>query len=187
MKNLIRPAALALAAVIASSAAALAATSVNVALLDMTAMGQGPGAGYGMMGQGGFGMMGRGGFGQGMMGGGQGGFQGGMMGQGMMSIRTDAATVKAGEVTFDVTNWSRSLVHEMLVVSVDNADAPLPYDYDKQRVVEDQIKSLGETDEMEPNATKSLTLDLAAGTYLLICNVPGHYGAGMQTVLTVTP
>jgi uncharacterized cupredoxin-like copper-binding protein len=158
--------------------ASAADSTVTVALFDMTAAGQG------FMGQGGggFGMMGRGGFAQGMMGQGF----GNMMGPGMMSIRTDKSSVKAGEVTFEVTNWSRSLVHEMLVIAVDNADAALPYDYDKQRVIEDQIKSLGETSEMQPNASKALSLNLTPGTYLLICNVPGHYGAGMQTVLTVT-
>ena len=28
---------------------------------------------------------------------------------------------------------------------------------------------------------------LTPGSYLLICNVPGHYAAGMVTPLTVTP
>ena len=89
-------------------------------------------------------------------------------------------------MTFDVTNWSRNLVHEMLVVAVDNPDAQLPYDADDQRVIEEKIKSLGETEEMQPGASKDLTLDLKPGTYLLICNVAGHYAAGMWTVLTVT-
>lgn len=166
----------------AAAADAAGSGTVTVALFDMTAVGQG------MMGQGGgsFGMMGRNGFGQGMMGQGFGQGPGGMMGAGMMSIRLDKSTVKAGQVTFDVKNWSRSLVHEMLVIAVDSADAPLPYDYNKQQVIEDQVKSLGETSEMQPNASKELSLQLTPGTYLLICNVPGHYGAGMQTVLTVT-
>ncbi len=184
MNNLIRAAALATFAVLgaATVAAAASPSTVTVALFDMTAAGQG------MMGQGagGFGMMGRGGFGQGMMGQSFGQGFGGMMGPGMMSVRTDKSSVKAGEVTFEVTNWSRSLVHEMLVIAVDNADAALPYDYQKQQVIEDQVKSLGETNELQPNGSKSLSLNLAAGTYLLICNVPGHYGAGMQAVLTVT-
>ncbi|MGX7876784.1 sulfocyanin-like copper-binding protein [Mesorhizobium sp. ORM6] len=32
-----------------------------------------------------------------------------------------------------------------------------------------------------------MTVDLKAGKYLLICNVPGHYGAGMWTEFTVDP
>ena len=61
-----------------------------------------------------------------------------------------------------------------------------PTTADDQRVIEDKINSLGETEEMQPGASKTLTLDLKPGTYLLICNVAGHYAAGMWTVLTVT-
>jgi uncharacterized cupredoxin-like copper-binding protein len=74
----------------------------------------------------------------------------------------------------------------MIVVAVENANAPLPYDYSTGQIPEKQVKMLGETEEMEPNAEKTITLDLKPGTYLLICNVPGHYAAGMWTSLTVT-
>ena len=132
-----------------------------------------PDGNWGMMGQGGgWRMLGR---------------QGGMRyGMGPMAIRVDQATIKAGVVHFDVTNWSRGIVHEMLVVAVDNADAPLPYDDATSTVPEQQIRSLGEVSDLAPNATGTLDLDLRAGTYLLICNVPGHYAAGMQAPLTVT-
>ncbi|MGA9193868.1 MAG: hypothetical protein WB037_02140, partial [Pseudolabrys sp.] len=86
-------AAFALLLTLMAPAGAADQATVKVSLIDMTAMfgpGGGPGAGYGpgMMGQGygpGYGMMGRG-----MMGG--------------MSVRTNVASVKAGNVTFDVTN-----------------------------------------------------------------------------------
>ena len=189
MSRFLHSAALSVAVVLGATALAAAApTTVTVGLVDMSAAAQGAGPGgngAGVMGRGpgrGFGMMG-GGFGRGMMG--QGNGQG-MMGAGMMAIRTDVSTVAAGEVTFDVTNWSRGLVHEMLVVAVDNPDAQLPYDADDQRVIEEKINSLGETEEMQPKTSKTLTLDLKPGTYLLVCNLPGHYAAGMWTVLTVT-
>jgi uncharacterized cupredoxin-like copper-binding protein len=147
--------------------------------------------GQGMMGQG---MMGQGMMGQGMMG--QGtmdyGMRGGsnMMGNGMMSgmmsIRIDQATVKAGAIEFEVTNWSRSVLHEMLIVSVDNPNAPLPYDYAQARIPEEQVKVLGEVGDLQPNAFQSLNVTLAPGSYLLICNVAGHYAAGMATPFTVT-
>ena len=136
-------------------------------------------------------MMGRGGYGPDgqMMGQGTGGYGPGwgMMGMGHMAIRTDHASVKAGEVHFDVTNWSQGIVHEMLVVAVDNPDAPLPFDYNTGRVPEDQIKSLGEVTDLSPNATGTLDVNLTPGSYLLICNVPGHYAAGMVAELTVSP
>ena len=111
------------------------------------------------------------------------------MGRGMMggmSVRTNVTSVKAGQVTFEVTNLSRSIVHEMIVVAVENPNAPLPYDYNTGQIPEKQVKMLGETEEMQPNAEKTITLDLKPGAYLLICNVPGHYAAGMWTPLTVT-
>ncbi|HWM48813.1 MAG TPA: sulfocyanin-like copper-binding protein [Xanthobacteraceae bacterium] len=161
--------------------------TVRVSLIDMTAMfGPGSGPGSGMMGPGygqGYGMMGPGMMGQGY---GQGY---GMMGRGMMggmALRANVTSVKAGQITFDVINLSRSVVHEMIVIAVDNPNAPLPYDYSTGQIPEKQIKMLGETHEMEPNAEKTITLDLKPGAYLLICNVPGHYAAGMWTPLTVT-
>ena len=88
---------------------------------------------------------------------------------------------------FDVTNWSKGMLHEMLVVAVDSADAPLPYDYGQGRVAEEQVRVLGETPELQPNASAALDLTLAAGSYLLVYNLPGHYASGMVVPLTVTP
>lgn len=161
--------------------------TVRVVLLDLTAV-TGPGGAMGMMGagpSGGWGPAAGFGNGYGMMGGGMMG--GGMMGHGMMSIRVDHDSMKAGPIAFDVTNWSRSVVHEMIVVAVDSAGAPMPYDYGAWRVPEDQVKVAGETGELAPNATKTLELNLAPGTYELICNLPGHYAAGMVASFTVTP
>ncbi len=180
-----------LVAVIFSSASQ-AQTAVKVSLLDMTAVGGhmmdrgARGYGHGMMGRGmggpgmmgpdGYGMQGRGGYGPGY----------GMMGHGMMFIRTDHDTVKAGKIRFEVANFSQSEIHEMAVVAVDSLDAALPYDYNTWRVIEKQVKMLGETHGMKPNDTKTLELTLAPGYYLLICNLPGHYAAGMVIPLTVT-
>jgi uncharacterized cupredoxin-like copper-binding protein len=170
-----------------TGAAADGETMVKVALLDMSSvMGSGM-AGYGMIGPGttGQGMMGPGQMGPGMMGGGMMGP--GMMGMGMMSIRTDQPSVKAGEVHFDVANWSRSFVHEMLVVAVDNPSAAIPYNYAEPRIAEDQVKVLGEIADLRPNASSTMDLNLMPGWYLLICNVAGHYAAGMVTQFHVAP
>jgi uncharacterized cupredoxin-like copper-binding protein len=163
--------------------------TVKVALTDMSsAMGMGP-AGRGMMGQG---MMSPG---QGTMGSGPGGrgwsrpgmmLGGGMIG-GMMAVRIDQPSVKAGTIRFDVVNWSRGMLHEILIVAVDDPQAPLPYDYWQAKVVEDQVKVLGDTGELRPNQSYTLDVALTPGSYLLVCNVSGHYAAGMVTPLTVTP
>ena len=167
-------------AAISPSSAAGEPTMVKVALLDMSSA-----IGMGMMGSG---ML------QNWWGRNQGGWIGmgpgmtsipGMMG--MMSIRADHSTVEAGPVHFDVTNWSKSMLHEVLVVAVDEAAAPLPYNYTQAKVAEDQVRILGETSEMQPNASEGLDLTLSAGTYLLICNIAGHYASGMAVPLIVTP
>jgi hypothetical protein len=44
----------------------------------------------------------------------------------------------------------------------------------------------GEVSELDPGKSGSVTVALKAGKYLLICNVPGHFGAGMWTEFTVT-
>lgn len=169
----------------AMSAAAGSQSPVKIALTDMSsAMGMGP-AGHGMMSPG-QGMMG---YGWSDPGQGQGGtwpMGPGMM-MGMMAIRINQPSIKAGAVRFDVTNWSRGMLHEVLIVAVDNPQAPLPYDYAQAKVAEDQVKVLGDTGDLQPGASYTLDVTLTPGSYLLICNVPGHYAAGMATPLTVTP
>src|SRR5215471_16406039 len=100
---------------------------VRVALLDISSnAGMGP-VGQAMMGPG----MGSRMMGSGMMG----SMRPGIMGynpsypMGMMSIRIDQRMIKAGKVKFDVTSWSTGTVHDILVISVDSADAKLPYDF----------------------------------------------------------
>ena len=186
-----------IAAFVSPAGAADEKATIRVALLDMSSVMPTGMMGYGMMGPGMMapGMMGPGMMAPGMMAPGMmapgmmgPGMMGpGMMMGGMMSIRVDKPTVKAGTVTFGVTNWSRSVLHEMLIVSVDNPTAPLPYDYAQARVPEEQVKVLGEAADLQPNTSKTLEIALAPGSYLLICNVPGHYAAGMVTPFSVSP
>lgn len=106
---------------------------------------------------------------------------------GIMAVRINQPSIKAGVVRFDVTNWSRGMLHEMLFVAVDNPQAPPPYDYAQAKVAEDQVKGLGDIGDLQPGASYTSDLTLTPGSYLLICNVPGHYAAGMVNPLTVTP
>ena len=103
-----------------------------------------------------------------------------------MGIQTDLATVPAGEVTFVVTNDSAGVVHEMLVAPVAADGKQLLYESDNYRVDEEAAGHLGEVSELDPGATGSLTLTLEPGSYILFCNVPGHYILGMWTMITVT-
>jgi len=104
-----------------------------------------------------------------------------------MGIRPSPATVKAGDITFNVTNDSKDTVHEMIVMYLADPAQALPYINTENRVDEDKAGDKGEVSELDPGASGKLTVTLKPGKYLLICNVPGHYAAGMWSEFTVTP
>jgi hypothetical protein len=45
---------------------------------------------------------------------------------------------------------------------------------------------LDEVENLLPGSRSSLTVNVGPGTYLVMCNLPGHYEAGMWAYLTVT-
>jgi uncharacterized cupredoxin-like copper-binding protein len=104
---------------------------------------------------------------------------------GNMRISIDHATVTAGRVTFRAMNRSKNLIHEMIVVRVDPKKPALPYDEKKTEVIEKKIQHLGEISELKPGAAGAITVSLKPGSYVLICNQPGHYKAGMVANLSV--
>jgi uncharacterized cupredoxin-like copper-binding protein len=108
------------------------------------------------------------------------------------SVTPSSSSVAAGEVTFSVTNDGEE-PHEFLVIRSDLAADALPTD-DDGKVPEDEIDLLEEIEPFAAGTTEELTLNLEAGSYVLICNivelVPGeepesHYGEGMRTSFTV--
>jgi uncharacterized cupredoxin-like copper-binding protein len=110
---------------------------------------------------------------------------GGDMSKATMAVVVDKAKVPAGDVTFEVTNDSKEMIHEMLVAPVADSTKPLPYVSSDVRVDEEASKDLGEVSELDPGKSGSLTIALKPGTYILFCNVAGHYMAGMWTLITV--
>ena len=102
-----------------------------------------------------------------------------------MAIKADTTKVKAGRVTLEAVNRSKDLVHEVLVVPAPSDGKELPYDTKTSTIIEKRVHSLGEISELKPGARGKLTLNLKAGTYLLLCNQPGHYKSGMSTKLVV--
>jgi uncharacterized cupredoxin-like copper-binding protein len=102
-----------------------------------------------------------------------------------MGIKVDRKTVPAGKVTFNVRNDARELQHEMLVSPVTDENVVLPYNVTENRVDEEKSGDLGEVSELDPGKSGALTLDLKPGTYVLFCNIPGHFMAGMWTTIVV--
>jgi uncharacterized cupredoxin-like copper-binding protein len=103
-----------------------------------------------------------------------------------MKMTATPNSVKAGPVTIHATNKSQALVHEVIVVRPPSNGAALPYDEKDGKVIEERIKDLGEVSDLPPGKSGSLSVRLTPGTYLLICNQPNHYKAGMWTKLTAT-
>ena len=44
---------------------------------------------------------------------------------------------------------------------------------------------MGEIGDLKPGEAKDLKLKLSPGNYVLLCNIAGHYMAGMQAPFTV--
>ncbi len=91
-------------------------------------------------------------------------------------IALSAATAAAGSVTFNVTNGG-TMAHEFVVLQTDTQAADLPLV--SGAVNEDDFTSMGEVAELAPGASGTLTADLPAGHYAIICNLPGHVSQGM--------
>ena len=101
------------------------------------------------------------------------------------AIGVDPATAPAGTIDFEINNAGPS-VHEFVVFQTDLAPDQLPVNDDG--TVNEEGKGVTHIDEVEDiavGATESLSVDLDAGNYLLICNLPGHYKAGMHAPITV--
>ena len=102
-----------------------------------------------------------------------------------MTIETSPAEIKAGEVVFNVTNTSETLVHEFVVAKSDTPVEALPYDEAEKEVSEDAMEVQSEIEDIDPGKSGTLTLDLTPGTYLLLCNKVGHFKAGMVKMIKV--
>jgi plastocyanin len=90
------------------------------------------------------------------------------------------ATVKAGTVRFGIKNEG-GMEHSFELIKTD-----LPFDQlptadakAKEDGLVKQVKSLG------VGKVSLVSADLAAGKYVIICNVAGHYQLGMRAALTV--
>jgi uncharacterized cupredoxin-like copper-binding protein len=129
------------------------------------------------------------------------GGSGGRMGQGdwrhftrgMMRVLVSATSVPAGAVSLKVVN-AGYMTHELVVLPLADGQQA-----GTRRIgvdgTADEADSFGEASatcaagEGEGVAAGSsgwVTLQLPAGHYELVCNLPGHYAAGMYAELDIT-
>jgi uncharacterized cupredoxin-like copper-binding protein len=99
------------------------------------------------------------------------------------AITRAAVSARAGRVKLTVHNRGKR-VHEMLVVKADGT-VPLKGGRVDEAKLERQHRVIGEISDVAPGRTRAKTFALRSGAYLLFCNLPGHYAAGMRATLVV--
>jgi uncharacterized cupredoxin-like copper-binding protein len=88
--------------------------------------------------------------------------------------------VSPGAITFVVRNTGK-IVHELVVVRSGRHHHLLPMAGSQAT----ETGLVGEIEEFKPGETRRLTVKLAPGKYVLLCNLPGHYRAGQYAALRV--
>ncbi len=96
---------------------------------------------------------------------------------GEWKVASAQASSPAGSVSFALTN-SGTQVHEFVVVKTDMKADALPVVDNK--IDESALTPVDEVEDIAVGATPTLTVDLAAGHYVLLCNIETHYGQGMR-------
>jgi uncharacterized cupredoxin-like copper-binding protein len=94
---------------------------------------------------------------------------------GDMWIKPSVPTVKAGKVTFNVTNTGQT-THGFAIVK-----APAKV----SGGIVDESTFIASGDHLAAGGSGSVSADLKPGTYVLLCHVPGHYAAGQHTTFVV--
>lgn len=125
------------------------------------------------------------------------------------NIDMSASNAPAGRVAFAITNQG-AIPHEFLMIRTDMMADALPVKDGMIDVMamggpmgsggmdmpgmspapsmEHPVGTVGVIDEITAGATAQLTInDLAAGHYVIVCDLPAHYEQGMRIDFTVGP
>ncbi len=102
------------------------------------------------------------------------------------SVRPSVSSVPAGRVTLELVNQGK-VKHELVILKTNLAVASLKMRPTEPDKVDEEAGATneGEFEDVKPGETKSASFDLTAGHYLLICNQPEHYKAGMAVAFEV--
>ena len=96
------------------------------------------------------------------------------------SVPADALVIEALDIKFDQEEYTAPAgATEIAYVSEGQQVHTLV-------VFDESNQKIGETMTVNPGDTKVESFDLPAGTYSLICDIPGHKDAGMVATLTTS-
>ena len=98
------------------------------------------------------------------------------------SITLNVSSVKAGSVKFGIRNGG-TMVHDFDLYKTDLPLDKLPIDGGSAKVKMDGL--VKQMTNIAANRSTTISADLAAGRYVIICNVAGHYQLGMRVSLQV--
>ena len=97
----------------------------------------------------------------------------------------ERSSAAAGSVTFEVVTSGDT--HDFSVLRTDLPANALPTGpVDNADITSSDIEVIDSIAPMDSGESATLTLDLSAGNYVLICNVYNHYSLGMTAAFTVS-
>jgi uncharacterized cupredoxin-like copper-binding protein len=102
------------------------------------------------------------------------------------SIVLNRATMKTGDIIFNLANTDGQVLHQFVIVQTDLPADKLPLGADS-KVNETGLKIVNRVDKIDVGQASALTANLAPGHYVLMCNIVGHYQLGMHADFTVAP
>ena len=103
------------------------------------------------------------------------------------AVAPSAVAATAGLVDFTVSNSGPS-EHEFLIFKTALAPDKLPLGSDGRvnEAADGAVKVFDSGSNIAVNGSKTFHATVTTGHYVLVCNLPGHYAAGMHTSFTVT-
>lgn len=99
-------------------------------------------------------------------------------------ITVDPTSAAAGGITFSIANEGE-LEHEFEVFSGSVDTASVPVEEDRANFEGLDVEEIDEVEDLAGGDEAQLTVELASGDHLLVCNLPGHWAQGMYTTFTV--
>ncbi len=76
-------------------------------------------------------------------------------------------------------------VHDLIVLRTEQPPGALRTRGGRADTSAPEVERVGAIEPFQPGGSRALTVDLESGRYVLICNVGGHYPAGMHAGLVV--